>query len=241
MQEKTLDDILVIQHEFVKHDFPISKYENQIINHIANRDPIAVKRLENFWTVGSASYKDKPLYSEHDYGEYVRKMNWHMMDAFKELYIEQLHFFEDLLSARCKYREDVSLPGFHAFRGCKAFEEPLARPHVDIPHNLFDWGQHSSYDTIFTHVTPVTIPQGAGMYVWPVTSEDISHHGIANIKQLLPEIEASTFLHEKDKLVKHSGRWLHQIKPFLPGQEGQWRITLQAHAILLDDVWNLYW
>lgn len=234
-------EVLNICEEFKKYEFQISHLKEKIIQLIANRDAAAVKRIDNFWTVGSASYKDRPLYTEHEYQNYIKLMNEIMLQEFKELYKYQIHYFEKLTGKKCTYRKDVSIPGFHCFRGCKEFEQPLARPHVDIPHNQFDWGQHSTYEEIFTHVVGVSIPKGAGMTIWPITSKDIAQHGIAEIKKILPKISSHYLPHKENQLVKHSGRWLHQIKPFRKNQEGEWRITLQSHAILIDDVWNLYW
>ena len=45
----------------------------------------------------------------------------------------------------------------HVFKYCKEFEEPLARPHVDVPFNKYDWGSDIGHENIFTHVVPVEL------------------------------------------------------------------------------------
>ena len=89
------------------------------------------------------------------------------------------------------------------------------------------------------------VPDNSGMNVWDITSEDIHNYGYNNLIHLLPETELAGMIpHIKDTLVMHSGRFLHQIKPFDKGNgtsKTVWRITLQSHAIRIDNAWYLYW
>ena len=138
--------------------------------------------------------------------------------------------------------DKVSWPGFHVFKYHPDFEKPIARPHVDVPFNKFDWGRTMGYEKIFTHVVPLELPtSGGGMYIWDVTAEDLDRDGVDHWLKKLPGLEKEEFKHSIDTMVFHSGRYAHQIMPFERGDDGSWRITLQSHAVLIDNVWNLYW
>lgn len=212
------------------------------IKKICESSSLAIKRLDNFWTVGSASYKDRKLYTNQEYTDLVTRTNGQLIEVFPDFYKFQLEYFSYLLKAECQYMPEVSIPGFHVFKHCPEFEEPVARPHVDAPFNLFDWGRRVGKHTIFTHVAALEIPPGAGMRVWNVTGEDIQEHGFDTVMKELPRLDpVGDVVYRKNELIVHSGLYLHQINPFLHGQEGTWRITLQSHAVLLDGTWYLYW
>lgn len=213
-----------------------------LCNEHPSQDSVGIKRRDNFWTIGSASYKDKGKYTEQEYLKYVAKKNLQLLDIFPEFYRFQLEYFSDLLKATVQYMPDVSIPGFHVFKYCKEFEKPLARPHVDVPFNQFDWGKRVGYNTIFTHVVPVEVPDKAGMWVWDITADDIDEYGFDKCKEYIETHEPfDTVYHYTDNMIFHSGRFAHQIKPFERGQENKWRITLQSHAVKMDGVWYLYW
>lgn len=201
----------------------------------------AIIRRDNFWTVGATSYKDKDGKTQDEFEKFVLKYNVRLLDHFEPLYKFYLEWFEFMLRRKCVYMPGMPIPGFHVFKYCKDFEKPLARPHVDVPFDKFDWGKTVGYHTIFTPVIAVEVPEDAGMYVWDVTAEDIDEHGVEKVLQMLPTIEPFDFVgHKPDQMIYHSGRFVHQIKPF-SGPTDKWRITMQAHAVLMDGVWNIYW
>lgn len=231
---------LDLTKEFIAHPLHVS-YTAPLVKRVCDSLPLAIKHRDNFWTVGSASYKDRGVRTKHEYEEFVKKKNSELLRIFPDLYRYLLMFFEHTLNAKVKYLPDVSIPGFHVFKYCKDFEKPLARPHVDVPYDQFDWGSRVGKHTLFTVVAPVEIPQGAGMYVWDYTSDDLHKHGIDEMrKKVETEKPEGTVLYRVDQMIMHSGLYVHQIKPFV-GPTEKWRITLQLHAVLLDDVWRLYW
>jgi len=226
--------------EFIRHPFHVS-YTARTVKNVVDSLPLAIKHRENFWTVGSASYKDRSVRTKHEYEEFVKLKNDQLLEVFPHLYCFMLQFFEHALNAKVRFMDGVSIPGFHVFKYCKEFEEPLARPHVDVPYDQFDWGSRVGLHTLFTAVIPVEIPKRAGMYVWDFTSDDLHRVGIEEMKKKVESEEpVGTVFYKVDEMVMHSGLYVHQIKPFEPDQGG-WRITLQLHAVLLDEVWYLYW
>lgn len=231
---------LNLDREFKRYPFHVS-YLAPLLKALPLIPGPAIKRRENFWTIGSASYKDKERFTEFEYEKFVMEKNVQLLDHMPYFYNFFLKWFEHHLQTPCQYMPNVSIPGFHVFRYDPEFEKPLARPHVDVPFNKFDWGKKNGYHNIFTPVAAVEIPPGAGMYVWDVTAEDIDEHGVNKVLDTLPTIEPKGLVsHKTDTMLLHSGRFVHQIKPF-SGPTETWRITLQAHAILLDGVWNFYW
>lgn len=198
----------------------------------------AIQRIENFWTLGMATYKDG--YNDLDL-EQVQRSNDFLMAMFPDLYRDQLQLLADALQKPVKYMAGMPLPGFHVFKYCKEFEEPLARPHVDVPFNKYNWGSEIDHGDIFTHVVPVEIPDNAGMNVWDLTAMDMFNEGaeyIVSKARKTPPIDVIE--HKLGQMMIHSGMVVHQIKPF-DGPTDKWRITLQSHAVFKDGCWQLYW
>jgi hypothetical protein len=233
---------LNVEQEFKRFPFQVSHMREDLKDIVeCNVKHLVFPRREGFYTVGSASYKDKDNYSQAEYEKMVERSNASLKSTFPEFYRFQLEYFEWLLNAPVKYMKGVSIPGFHYFKYHPDFKKPLARPHVDVPFNKFDWGEKVGYHTIFTHVIPVEIPPNAGMWVWDVTADDINVHGFEKCKDFVERTKPFDFVkHEVDSMVFHSGRFVHQIKPF--DEETPFcRITLQSHAVRIDDIWYLYW
>lgn len=232
--------MLDLTREFIRHPFFVSHMTSTVKN-IVDSLPLAIKKQDNFWTVGSASYKDRGVRTKHEYDLFVAEKNEQLLHIFPHFYRFLLEFFSHTLDSHCEFMPDVSIPGFHVFKYCKEFEKPLARPHVDAPFNLFDWGKRVGTDNLFTAVVPLEIPENAGMYVWDIKAEEIQEKGWEHVKQRAEtEDYAGLIKYHVDQMVVHSGLYLHQIKPF-DGPTKEWRITLQLHAVKMDDIWRLYW
>lgn len=227
-----------MSRELYKFPFRISN----LLPKIFELEPFWTKRHDTlpFWTLGRASYKDFHL---PEYYECAEATNRILYDAFPNFYNEQLWFFETMLKAPVKYMKGVSLPGFHIFKSCEEFTRPMARPHVDIPYDNFEWGKTVDMDQIFTHVIPVALPSdGAGMNVWwNYGVKDIAEFGVDNCLALLQSAKPDVIEHQVDMMLFHSGKFFHQIEPFRSHRDGEWRITLQSHAMKKDGTWYLYW
>ena len=225
-------------NEYDTYHFKIDDLAPKIKRIVTNGNPLARKRRDNFWTIGMATYKDG--YNELDPIE-VEYYNQALRAFFPNLYERQLEFFVRLLDAPVKYMAGLPLPGFHVFKYCKEFEQPLARPHVDVPFNKYNWGTEIGHGDIFTHVIPVELPEGAGMNTWLMDALDMHEHGPEAIVMKARTNEPDGFIPYKvNQLVLHTGKWVHQIKPF-EGPTDKWRITLQSHAVFKDGCWQLYW
>jgi len=227
-----------IEDDFVFHPFHCAYVADTIDRLILADKKVAIERRENFWTIGMSTYKDG--YKDLDAAQ-VKDNNLMMWAAFGDLLRFQLEWFEDLLKAEVDYFPNLPLPGFHVFKYCKEFEQPLARPHVDVPFNKYDWGKRVGYDGIFTWVVPVEVPEGAGMFVWDLDAMDMHKMGAEVVVAQARATDPALFVeHKVDRMCLHSGKWVHMIKPFEKETDSM-RITLQGHAVFIDGVWRLYW
>lgn len=193
-----------------------------------------------FWTLGRASYKD---YHLHNYATLAYDMNEILREQFKDFYKDQLQFFADKLKAPCKYRDDISLPGFHIFQSHPAFLNPMARAHVDVPFNNFKWGRDMTMDSVFTHVGAVQMPRAGGCMRawWDVGVKELADYGLEYCLKEIEKTPGEEVEHVVDTMIIHSGAFFHRVDPFREHEPDGWRITLQSHAIKLDGVWYLYW
>lgn len=225
--------------EFKFYPFYVSHLAPQIKRIVEAELDVAIKRRDNFWTIGMSTYKD----GLDDLDKLkVAHNNARMRVLFGDLYDFMAQFFSDMHSQPVQYMPDLPLPGFHVFKYCKDFEQPLARPHVDVPFNKYDWvNEVKGIDDIFTPVVPVEVPEGAGFRVWDLTASDMHKQGAEAIVLKARTAKPQGFVsHIPNRMCVHSGTVVHQIKPF-DGPTDKWRITLQGHAVLLNGVWNLYW
>lgn len=230
-----------LEKDFVFKPFMVSHLANVIKDLVTTKDDVVVERIPGkFWTVGTASYKDKDrLGGEYEY--VAETINHRLIHLMPHLYGFFLSYFADLLGKPTAFMPGCSMPGFHVFKYCPEFEQPLARPHVDVPFNKFDWGIEHGYDGIFTPVVPVEMPKGGGMRVWDITAEEIHERGVDAVLAESKHKPWDLFIdHKVNRMCIHSGKYVHQIDPF-KGPTDTWRITLQGHAVLIDGVWYFYW
>jgi len=226
-----------LREEFVHIPFDLTHLAPKVKDLCLNG--CGIKRIDNFWTLGMATYKDG--YTDLDIDR-IERSNHFLLSMFPELYKEQLELFTEVLQRPVKYMSGMPLPGFHVFKYCKEFEQPLARPHVDVPFNKYNWGREvKSIDDIFTHLVPVELPENAGMNIWDLTALDMYEQGedyIVSKARFSKPIDVIKY--NLGEATVHSGEIVHQIKPF-DGPTDKWRITLQSHAVFKDGCWQLYW
>jgi len=223
-------------------DFHISYLKSPIKNLVkrqvlsGDNSGVVHQRAPSFWTVGMATYKDGVSDIKA-----IEKNNELLYKYFPDFYDYQIQKLQTLLEKPVCYMKNMPLPGFHVFVYCKEFEKPLARPHVDVPFNKYDWGKEVGEDDIFTHVIGVEVPKDAGFYMWDYEAKDMAKEGpdviVERARKTVPD---ALVHHMSNKMIIHTGKNVHMIKPF-SGPTDMWRITLQSHAVFKDGVWQLYW
>ena len=226
------------EKEFKAFPFHVSYLSFTLKNLLHTNSPVVKVRRPNFWTVGMATYLDKANIPTEYWERFVMQNNSEMWALFPTFYKFQLEWFEYHLQGPVRYMPGQPMPGFHLFKYCEEFEKPLARPHVDVPENDYNFDK---FKDIFTHVVPVEMPEGGGMKAWNITSLDFAKRGVQACLLAARTGKPEYFVnHKRDQMILHSGKYMHQIKPF-SGPTEDWRITLQSHAVWHDNFWNLYW
>lgn len=197
-----------------------------------------------FHTLGTASYLDASAGAEV-YVERARQSNPLLASRFGAL-IERLRAaMQRSLDAPVRLARDKALPGFHVFGAAPAFERPFASIHADRQYRGLDWSHEGVVDE--EHTLSVTLPlclpaSGGGLRLWPLDGRKIETLDAEQRRALLaqaPPVQEQSYT--VGEAVLHDGHLLHQIAPLRAAQTGEWRITLQAHALRFDGVWHLYW
>lgn len=212
-----------------------------------------VYELRNLWmprehelplyTLSAASYIDAAR-SFSFYCELAASHNPVLKQNFGWIYERLGEALSQHLQAPVSYSEQYALPGFHVFLMHPLFRQPVASVHCDLQYRLLDWGPAEAVD--WTRPLSFTIsislpPSGAGLNVW-----DLEHNEWKNMshmeRQYATKAATRVFVpYETGKLVLHSGHQVHQIAPMTNAEAEDERITLQGHAILRENVWQVYW
>lgn len=134
-----------------------------------------------------------------------------------------------------------ALPGFHVFLSHPGFEQQVAPIHTDKQYELLDW-EGAVPEGVFSVTLPIAVPEhGAWMNVWGVHSRDWPLVLADGWQQQLMQSPKHHVRYTPGEIVFHTGQYVHRIAPSRTLGPDDVRITLQAHGVLLNGVWQLYW
>ena len=212
------------------------------------------------WTLGAASYRDS-LKSLKIYHKLKVKENETLLNNFSDVYDKLLSKLTPVIGD-CKLEDSLALPGFHIFAEKNTIKEKVS---VKITDDLFrhihkDRLNHLHYDhlsKIYSNVdinkiisitVSVALPlMGSGICIWDDSVREFNYaEGFAKeiidekIYSEYPEGEPYVVPYELGTAFCFSGEFDHQIAPSCTGYPGDRRITLQAHGILCDGAWRLF-
>lgn len=197
-----------------------------------------------FHTLGTASYLDASA-GALAYVERARQTNVLLTERFAQLLESLRARLAELLAAPVRFAGGKALPGFHVFGASPTFEQPFASIHADRQYRRLDWSAEGEVDE--DHTLSITLPlrlpaSGGGLRVWPLDGRCIESMDAEQRRALLAKApKAEEQIYRVGEAVVHDGHLLHQIAPLRAALPGEWRITLQAHALRFDDSWHLYW
>lgn len=195
-----------------------------------------------FFTLGIPSYMDAQQGNE-TYYKLAQKINPVLKNQFRDLYKKVQDFLEEKLGHKCVMAENQALPGFHIFLDDDFFEITVASRHVDLQYELLNWND-LSFDPAsnISFTVYIKMPSnGGGLYFWDYTAKDLYElDNVARDKTLMA-VEPEFVRFNQGDLVIHTGLNYHQIAPMTDVQEGDQRISLQGHGVLVDGVYHLYW
>lgn len=196
-----------------------------------------------FYTLGAASYLDCTEQSDEAYFQAAEKYNSILSGHFPLLYEHLTERLSEILGQPAAYAEGMGMPGFQIFLSSKAFEYPMASTHFDLQYQKFK----RRYDQVdLEHPISFTCligapKSGSGIYYWNITREEAQNLSNAELEALKAEREKIYFPYKLGALVVHHSIFLHQIAPSKDSQTEDYRITLQGHGLLCDQVMRLYW
>jgi hypothetical protein len=166
----------------------------------------------------------------------IKNLNPILSDKFSWIYDNLIRFFETHLNKPVTLITDGGIPGFHIFVSHWVSKYPIYSLHYDtespVPSKWFD----RDVDDYFSFTLPIRLPaSGGGLFMFDETSEDIS----VNRKVFLRNRPKIKVHYEVGTMVIQDGRKYHMIAPAII-HEGEYRMTLQGHGLLMNDTWYLY-
>lgn len=207
----------------------------------------AVRELRPQWerrnramsTLGAASYLD----AGRIYAEKAARWNPVLKDRFGWLHERVRRHFERTLNKPVRWKENAALPGFHVFSG-EAMRWPVAKVHVDRQQMRLPWpeGTDKRAATI-SWTLPIALPKsgGAGLYVFDVKAGEINCR-VPWWPLLMRSRPKTKILYREGEIVWHDGNQYHMIAHMPDLREGEERITMQGHGVLLPEgVYEFYW
>lgn len=196
-----------------------------------------------FYTLGAASYMDAeggPA-GRARYEAMAQQYNPALEEAFGPLFARVAEAVAERLQAPVALTVKQALPGFHVFLSHPGFEQQVAPIHTDKQYELLDWGGRTPEATL-SITLPIVVPEhGAWMHVWGMHRRDWPAALVEGWQAMLMRAPRHDVSYKPGELVFHSGQFVHRIAPARSLGPDDARITLQAHGVLLDGVWQLYW
>lgn len=212
------------------------------------------------WTLGAASYRDG-VKSLKIYHKLKTKENETLIDNFSDVYDRLLDKIVPVIGDS-KLENSLALPGFHIFAEKNTVKEKVS---VKITDDLFrhihkDGLNDLHYDhlsKIYSNVdinkiisitVSVQLPlMGSGICIWDESVSKL-HSNDSFAKEIIDEKIYSEYPGGEPHIVPYelgsafcfSGGFDHQIAPNCTGYPGDRRITLQAHGIVCDGAWRLF-
>lgn len=226
-----------------------------------------VYKLSNFWlerapkplasyTLGSATYLD----ASHSYAEYKKqseKFNPILIENFKWLYTKIISKLSSEFGEMIIH-PNLAHPGFHIFgalpgeqiseQACRLMEKPIASVHVDIPYraHMHDWSFFKEND--FLNPISITLclclpENGGGLNIWHELDKKTTFkgHEMLDFQFNRAALTKPEFIpYTPGDIYVSNGHRIHQIAPACPMLPTDRRITLQAHGLKCDGVWQLF-
>ncbi|NWF25742.1 hypothetical protein HW130_05590 [Streptomyces sp. PKU-EA00015] len=193
-----------------------------------------------YYSLGSAVFLDSAGADGTPYRHELPAGNAFLMRRFASLYELLFSRLAELLGSPTVPAEGLALPGFQIMEPHADFTRPVAAMHYDLQYRKLRWW-HGTVDRSCEQASftvPLLVPTGgAGIVFWLHSTGPAGDHRLHALRrEAIPYTPGAMLL--------HSGHELHQIAPLHPSSlldPDRPRITLQGHALKIDDVWQCYW
>ncbi|HEY9724539.1 MAG TPA: hypothetical protein V6D47_21235 [Oscillatoriaceae cyanobacterium] len=196
-----------------------------------------------FYSLGAVSYLDAEGGPEARarYEAIAARENPVLMAIFGDLIRRVAASISEHLGQPVRLTVKQALPGFHVFLSHPGFEQQVAPIHTDKQYELLDW-EGGVPEEVFSVTLPIAVPEhGAWMNVWGVHSRDWPMVLPEGWQHQLIQSPKHHVSYTPGELVFHTGQFVHRIAPSRALGPDDVRVTLQAHGVLLNGVWELYW
>jgi hypothetical protein len=193
-----------------------------------------------FFTLGVNAYMDLARAADEDASYFgpARGANLMLKQRFAGVHAKLAQSLERELGLPTRYADDLAMPGFHIWVGLGIPRRPGASIHFDLQYQrLLTRPRYARASGTVSFTLPVKLPAaGSSLRVWPCTYPDDMDR-LPAFQQADPEIVP----YHLGSAIVHSGHVLHQIGATPSAQPGDYRITLQGHGLVVDEVLVLYW
>jgi hypothetical protein len=187
--------------------------------------------VKPLYYLGAAKY----IKQHSNYKEHASELNGILQKKFGDIYDKLISFFQRALGTPVRLSENCAYPRFHIFVRHWMSKHPNASLHFDKNSNeALMWGD-KPVEGFFSFTLPIRLPaKGAGLFVFGETAADIPP-----VKPLLRFRNKSKVEYKEGTIVIHDGLTYHMIAPS-DIEEGEYRMTMQGHGLLMDGSWLLY-
>lgn len=177
------------------------------------------RERDGFWTLGAATYQDDPriypMLADSYRGRQLAVFGGWLRDVYTALPYSNI----------CT-PSGFALPGFHIFD--HGADELQGHPHIDEPYERVIVPE--PFIEAFSFTIAVELPDGiGGLDFWPEHTDAAVEAYIETGR--LPEPDY--FRYDLGVMVLHDGLTTHRIANPIGIKDGQYRITLQGHGLVL--------
>jgi hypothetical protein len=212
-----------------------------IENRILKLRDIWIRRSERgFFTLGINCYMDLANSKDANASYFDRAENNNEMLSghFADVYIRLGEVLNESLQTRTLFEKRLAMPGFHVWLSGSIPRNKTASVHFDLQYlPIVEPGRQAGPVETMSFTIPIRLPgAGGGLNVWPLRWPEDRAQAKGALATPCERME-----YRPGEMVLHNGLWLHQIGEVSDVTPDDIRITLQGHAVRMDDRTILYW
>lgn len=207
-----------------------------------------VARSPGFWTFGRAAYLDvmNSIDPEADYYESLGAWNDLLRSELGWLLDRVAAIVAEYVGESCTFFEGVALPGFHIFEGRGIATGRWPNQHFDLQYRGLRWPGPLDEERTLSFTLALEVPQaGAGLEIWDLTEAEfirLERMGRRVTMESLGTLRPSwVHRYQPGWMALQTRPIMHRIATTPYVIAGDRRITMQGHAIAVDDRWVIYW
>lgn len=211
------------------------------------------------WTLGAASYRDGRK-SLKFYHKIKNRENSILLNNFQDIYDIFLEKVNKYIGD-AELEKDLALPGFHIFGenqhvdskvkiNLSNFLDLIHKDGLNDMHYDFLSTKYSNVDIdkVISITIPIQLPiKGHGLCVWDDSLTEFNSYD-EFAKDIISSGLYKDFEFGDPNIIPYrlgsafcfSGMSLHQIAPIFKAYPGDRRITMQAHGLVCDGSWRLF-